>query len=53
VDPRDPTRAVVNTGVIGRHGWTAGLALFAILFGWIAQRVVGRRVDDMFTKPTV
>jgi hypothetical protein len=53
VDPRDPTQAVVNTGVLGRHGWTAGLALFAIVFGWIAQRVVGRRVDVMFTKPTV
>jgi hypothetical protein len=47
VDPRDPTRAVVNAGLLGRQVWTAGIALFAILFGWIAQRL-GRQVDAPF-----
>lgn len=53
VDPRDPTRAVVNTGLLGRQVWTAGIALCAILIGWLAQRVVGRQVDVMFTQPRV
>ncbi len=52
VDPRDPTRAVVNAGLLARQVWTAGISLFAMLFGWIAQRVVGRQVDVMFAHPT-
>jgi hypothetical protein len=47
VDPDDSARAVVNTGLLARHGWTAGIALAAILFGWIAQ-VLGRQVDAPF-----
>jgi hypothetical protein len=47
VDPRDPTRAVVNAGLLGRQVWTAGISLFAMLFGWIAQ-VLGRQVDAPF-----
>jgi len=52
VDPRDPARAVVNTGLLARQVWTAGIALFAILFGWIAQRVIGRQVDAPFPSAT-
>lgn len=46
VDPRDASRAVVDTGLHAWHAWTLGAVLALIGFGWVAQRVVARHIDD-------
>lgn len=47
VDPTDASNAVVDPGLHARHGWTLGLVLALLGFGWLAQRVVARQIDQV------